>query len=247
LPHIRAFIRDLIEDTRLMLRFFGELCRTARPHAASALRAAWKSVRGAARYALTLGSRWPEVRKWYRSHEEKARKALGNAKEFRRYVPIARARATETLLFLKGKTLFAYRYVAAFREHWPEIKKETLMYAEELKRLRHSSYFAAAAYIPFVGWLIPLYLKRDDPLCQEHGKTGFLCAIVFTGAALSLFFLDLLFVPRDWRIVRLVVACAVYIVYAVYFPLCLRGIYTALQQKKLEIRTMEKYIKRIEL
>jgi len=42
----------------------------------------------------------------------------------------------------------------------------------------NSRIFAAIAYIPLIGWILPLFLKRDDEFCQFHGKQGFVVSII---------------------------------------------------------------------
>lgn len=39
--------------------------------------------------------------------------------------------------------------------------------------------FAALGYIPVLGWILPYFFKREDELCQFHGKQSFVFSIFF--------------------------------------------------------------------
>lgn len=49
---------------------------------------------------------------------------------------------------------------------------------------------AAIAYFPLIGWIYPLYFKKEDPLCQYHGKQGQRLNGVIIGLYLALWFLE---------------------------------------------------------
>lgn len=49
---------------------------------------------------------------------------------------------------------------------------------------------AAIAYFPLVGWVYPLYFKKEDALCQYHGKQGQRLNGVLIGLYLTLWFLE---------------------------------------------------------
>ncbi len=130
-------------------------------------------------------------------------------------------------LFLKEKAVYIWKHAPSY---WNAVFEK-----------KNEGYLAAAAYIPFIGWLLPLYLKEESDFCQESGKTGFILAIFFTGLVLGLFFINLFFIPRDWRVVRLIMVLLVYACYAVYFPLCGYGMYLSVHGKKLEIPFLSQY------
>ena len=150
-------------------------------------------------------------------------------------------------MFARGRAIAALRYLRNIQRHWPEIRSALKRYHDEIHRPMYNKYFAAAAYIPFIGWLVPLYLKPDDALCQENGRRGFVLAVFFLGLAVSLFFLYLIFVPRGWRPVRFALALSVYIVYLSYFIVCAWAVYHLVGEKRLEMPWLEKYIRLVEL
>ncbi|MBI41309.1 MAG: hypothetical protein CMF59_17060 [Leptospiraceae bacterium] len=49
---------------------------------------------------------------------------------------------------------------------------------------------AAIAYFPLIGWIYPLYFKKEDKLCQYHGKQGQQLNAVLIGLYLVLWFLE---------------------------------------------------------
>ncbi len=107
-------------------------------------------------------------------------------------------------------------------------------------------YGAALSYVPFVGWLFPLYLKRESSLCQSHAKQGFILAIFFT--ALAIFFtLFETFVPNEWRVLRLALIVIVYVLYGVYFSLCAVGIYMSSREQEFLFPVVGRYARQLKL
>jgi hypothetical protein len=175
--------------------------------------------------------------------KEKALVTLRYIRDFRENWP----RTREWLIFARGRVLAAAVYLRDIRRHWPEIRVVLEHYRNEIYLPMYNKYFAAMAYLPFIGWLVPLYLKPDDELCQENGRRGFVLSVVFTGTALALFFLYFIFVPRDWRAVRFVLAFTVYLVHTAYFSVCAWAVYYLVREKRLEMPWLEKYIHVVEL
>ncbi len=175
--------------------------------------------------------------------KEKALVTLRYVRDFRKNWP----RTREWLLFAWGRVLASATYLRDIRRHWPEIRAKLEHYRNEIYRPMYNKYFAAAAYLPFIGWLVPLYLKPDDALCRENGRRAFALAVFFTGAALALFFLYFIFIPRDWRPVRFALALMVYLVHVVYFSICAWAVYFLLREKRLEIPWLKKYTHIVEL
>jgi hypothetical protein len=104
-------------------------------------------------------------------------------------------------------------------------------------------YFAAVSFVPFAGWLIPLYLKRDDEYAQTQGKIGFYMAFFFT-TIITLFFLINLFASKDLRVFRLIMVIFIYLLHLTYFSLCGYGIYLTLHQKKFDLILKIPYVDR---
>ncbi len=246
-PYVKEFLLNVKEDTPRMMEFFREVSGKSWPHIKVFLRFVWGKTLIGIRYIANIRQNWPEVKELLLRARGKADEAVLYLREFRQHWPALREQLKVLWNRIVAMSRFAYQYAINIKQHWPEIHKEISMYKEEIEKPEYNKYFAAAAYIPFIGWLIPLYLKKDDPFCREHGKLGFVSSVFFAAVALSIFFLYLLFIPRDWRVLRFLMVLLIYLVYAAYFPFCARGIYTAFLQKKLEMRSMEKYIHSIEL
>ncbi len=111
---------------------------------------------------------------------------------------------------------------------------------------KESTYFVALSYIPFVGWLIPLYLKRDSRRCQDHAKQGLLLAAFFTLVILFLSLFSIL-LPKEWREIRLALVILIYVVYLLYFTFCTIGIIWSLLQKELKPSFIRRYSDRLRL
>ncbi len=152
------------------------------------------------------------------------------ATKIKAYIPVMRKWALQAKDFI----LNLKDYIPVIREKYVLLKRSPGI--EE-----YSRYYAAAAYIPYVGWLLPLYLKRGNGFCEAHGKNGFTAAVAFAGFELAVFFLNLLFIPRDWRPVSFLFIALIYAAHLVYFTLCARGMYEAYHEKSLEIPVLGKY------
>ncbi len=113
--------------------------------------------------------------------------------------------------------------LARVSKQYGKIKTGALRLKDLAFSERYNNYFAAVAFVPFVGWLIPLYLKKENPFCQQQGKSGFYLSFIFTSLVLLSVFVSI-FLSRDWRIARFVNAVLVYMEYALYFGLCVYGI-----------------------
>jgi hypothetical protein len=111
---------------------------------------------------------------------------------------------------------------------------------------KESTYFVALSYFPFVGWLIPLYLKRDSLRCQDHAKQGLLLAAFFAVVILFLSLFNIL-LPKEWREIRLALVILIYLVYLLYFTFCTIGVVWALLQKELKPSLVRRYSERLRI
>jgi hypothetical protein len=142
----------------------------------------------------------------------------------------------------------ARRKSAPYIERYPVLKriedytKDPSLMTELYYDSSFNRFYASAGYIPFAGWLFPLYLKNDDGLCRHHALNGLLLSMVFTSFALFLFLFSLILVPRDWRVLRFSLVVLLYLTYAVYFTICALGACRAVKEKRLEIPQADQYI-----
>ena len=111
---------------------------------------------------------------------------------------------------------------------------------------KESTCFAAVAYIPFVGWLIPFCFKRESHRCQTHAKQGLLLAAFFTSVILCLSLVNIL-LPKDWREIRLALVVFIYGVYLLYFIFCIIGVVWSFNRKELMLPLVERYVVRLRL
>ncbi len=242
-PHFKQWLVYVKDDSRSMMVFFREVYVVCRPYIQRFLRTVKTRAIIAYRYVRDIKQHWPEIQSLIDRLKGHAQAAIDYVKNIRQHWPVIK----KWLLFAGDRAAAILRYLKDIRLHWPELKAAARAYRDEAYKPRYSKYFAAAGYVPFIGWLIPLYLKENDKFCREHGKLGFGCAIFFTSILMGIFFFNLVFIPRDWRVIRLVLVSMTYMTYVAYFPLCFRGIYSACHEKKLEMRSMEKYMHCIEL
>lgn len=122
----------------------------------------------------------------------------------------------------------------AVRVHNGNLLAEAVMLKELAFSEEYNKYFAALSFVPFVGWLIPLYLKKEDAFCREQAKTGFYLSLLFTTLALAIIFSGI-FLSRDWRVARLINVILVYLVYLVYFGFCGYGIHASINKRYADL------------
>lgn len=96
------------------------------------------------------------------------------------------------------------------------------------------------SYIPFIGWLIPMYLNKDE-FQKYHAKQGFVLAVYFTLACIFLYCFKV-FVPERADIVQLLVVILIYIHHIVYFTLCYLGTKMIISGEKGEFPYINQYI-----
>ena len=126
--------------------------------------------------------------------------------------------------------------------------ENTLAEAVRLKELafseEYNNYFAAVSFVPFVGWLIPLYLKKENGFCQEQARTGFYMALLFTTTALSFIFIGI-FLSRDWHVARVIDVVLVYLTYLAYFGFCGYGIHASINNRRAELADRIPFIREV--
>ncbi|TAL36578.1 MAG: hypothetical protein EPN93_07060 [Spirochaetes bacterium] len=137
--------------------------------------------------------------------------------------------------------LKAKDFILNLRSYEPVVREKIELVRRSPGIEEYARYYAAAAYIPYVGWLLPLYLKRGHRFCEAHGRNGFTAAVAFAGVELAVFFLNLLFVPRDWRPVSFFLVLVIYLLHLAYFTMCAWGMREAYREKNLEIPVLGKY------
>ncbi|MCX7679682.1 MAG: hypothetical protein N2316_10755 [Spirochaetes bacterium] len=128
-----------------------------------------------------------------------------------------------------------YKYLKNRAMKWHSGIVEKLKWAKDTAFSdEHNNYFTAIAFVPFIGWLIPLYLKPENEFCQRQAKRAFYLAMIFLGVLAVLLFAGIFF-SRDWRMGRFIHAIAIYLVEFIYFGFCIYGIRMSILNKEAEI------------
>jgi hypothetical protein len=78
------------------------------------------------------------------------------------------------------------------KEKFIKIRQKTEEIYEFLKRLDWERILRITAYFPFIGWLLPMYLREGSDECQKNAREGFLLSAVSSGAFISLYLLRIL-------------------------------------------------------
>ena len=95
-------------------------------------------------------------------------------------------------------------------------------------------------YLPFIGWMYPMAFKKDDSSAMDHAKQGFVMALFFTALLITLSF-STIFIHTGHRVIRLLIAIAIYLAELAYFSLCVWGTVMLVKGKRIEIPVVKKY------
>ncbi len=105
---------------------------------------------------------------------------------------------------------------------------------------------AVLAYIPLIGWIVPLYRRKGDSLCQHHAKQGFLLSILFVTVTILLNISNL-FIPKEMRDVSIAIIITIYVVYLLYLILCLAGAIASYRGMEFNVPFIRMFSNLIEL
>jgi uncharacterized membrane protein len=97
------------------------------------------------------------------------------------------------------------------------------------------------SYFPFIGWFIPMTMKREDEFYMYHAKQGFVLAVFFTGTCTFLYFF-LYFIPVHADIFKFIIVMFIYILYIVYITLAVMGTMMIKKGEKKEFPHVGKYV-----
>ena len=105
---------------------------------------------------------------------------------------------------------------------------------------------AKLTYLPFVGWMFPMAMIKEEEVLLHHVKQAFLLAFVFAGTLIVLNFV-LVMAPRGEGYFRYGLVISIYFLYLLYFILCLVGTGAVLRSRKLNIPLVHNYAERLNI
>ena len=102
---------------------------------------------------------------------------------------------------------------------------------------------AAAAYIPLVGWIYPYLSRKDDELCQFHGRQAMILNIVMVGLYFGVWLLEN-FPLTGWlfgegALLAPITGALFLIASLVYIGLSLTAAFKAISEEKWEVPYLE--------
>jgi hypothetical protein len=99
-----------------------------------------------------------------------------------------------------------------------------------LKNKKTDTYFAAVSYFPFVGWVLPLSLKKENQWCLQNAKTGFMLSLFAIGIiSLASVFKFILY--GGFHIEGYTLVIIIYCLYSLYLIISLIGFIKALKNQ----------------
>jgi hypothetical protein len=133
------------------------------------------------------------------------------------------------------QTAGKFRALRIASEKWfARTKARFYKFVAYMKRPDSDRVYAAAGYIPFVGWIIPLYARENSELCQKCGKQGLVLSASAALFLLCLFFIDLL-LPAGLKAVSFALIVLTYIFNIGYLTLSLYAMYNAAYMRIVRI------------
>jgi uncharacterized membrane protein (UPF0136 family) len=118
------------------------------------------------------------------------------------------------------------RYRAIIAERLVQMRIAVRAFVAYMQRPDSDPVYAAIGYLPFVGWLVPLYLREKSQLCQKSGKQGLVLSLLGAAVLLALFGIEL-FVPRSLKPLSFSLILLTYIFNAGYLTLSVYAMYHA--------------------
>lgn len=97
------------------------------------------------------------------------------------------------------------------------------------------------SYFPFIGWYIPMIIRKGDDFYTYHAKQGFVLAAYFALACTFLICFNV-FIPEKADIIQFFIVMLIYIHYIVYFTLCVLGTKMIKRGEKGEFPYISQYI-----
>ncbi len=109
-----------------------------------------------------------------------------------------------------------------------------------------SERFVAVAYFPFIGWILPLYLKKDDDFMQQNAKLGLSLAGMVLLIDTVLLLIDF-FMPARFIIVSFILILVIYAVLIIYFIILTYCIFKSLRKIFPRIFIFSGYSQKLEI
>jgi len=150
---------------------------------------------------------------------------------------------TDSLIKRFNKSVDFFK--SLYAEYYPKYLEYYRAFRQYLRDLTDLDY-ASYSYIPFLGWVIPLVLRRDNSFCMHHAKQGFVFFIMFVVAAVALNLLNI-FAPREDRILRLCIVILIYAMYLAYIVLCVIAVKTSRKGMAFNPRPLYRFADMIDL
>jgi hypothetical protein len=112
--------------------------------------------------------------------------------------------------------------------------KNVRIFIDYMKRPDSDPVYAAAGYVPFIGWLIPMYMREESELCQKNARQGLILSITAALFLFTLFFVELM-IPRSLKVISFTLIVLTYIFNVGYLTLSAYAMYTAAYKRIVRI------------
>lgn len=100
------------------------------------------------------------------------------------------------------------------------------------------------SYAPFVGWFIPMIMKKDDEFYMFHAKQAFVLAAYVIASCSLLYYFAHIFLPSWMDILRFILVMIIYVHYILYAAACVMGTMMIKNGEKKDFPYIGKYVAR---
>ncbi len=101
-------------------------------------------------------------------------------------------------------------------------------------------------YLPFVGWLVPLWKQYENPFIINHVKQAVAAAGFFASCA-TLLYLVTFFLPPGLKQVKFVIVILIYVLYVFYLGIAIAGTAMIAKEKDFRIPLLNKFAEKIDI
>ena len=122
------------------------------------------------------------------------------------------------------------------------LRKYLLIVVEKVKTFdRH-----LLTYVPFIGWMYPVWKYPEEEFIMSHARQAVLMAGFFALVE-TVLYTSTFMVPSGWRVARLVMILAIYLLDIFYFTWAVKGTMMIRKGERIEIPFFARYAERLEI
>ncbi|MDA3899763.1 MAG: hypothetical protein PF637_04500 [Spirochaetes bacterium] len=109
-----------------------------------------------------------------------------------------------------------------------------------------SKFISAIGFLPFIGWLFPLYLNRQNDIDQKNAKVSFIISVGVITTSIIITIVDF-FSPSTYIIIFFILSTIQYVLLSVYFLFSLCAAFLAYRQRVITIPMVSSFAEKLNI